>query len=104
MSDGVRVIAVAEGLDTSLPPTLLYDALVTRRDIEMERVRRDAFTDYTMAAFARGAQIEYWDAVEHLYPKAVMDERRRKREIEEETRRQIAMRDAILSRRRHSDG
>ncbi len=104
MSDGVRVIAVAEGLDTSLPPTLLYDALTARCDIEMERVRRDALTDYAMAAVCRGAQMEYWDAVEHLYPKSVMEERRRRREIEEETRRQIAMRDAILSRRRHSDG
>jgi len=89
MSDAVLVIALAEGMDPSLPPQTVSRAVLARASAGQEARRRDALTDFIMAQVARGAQIDYWDAVSHLYTASEMEEIRRRRAEAEERKRQL---------------
>lgn len=83
------MIAVAEGMDPSLPPQTLSRSILARASARREAERRSALTDFVMAEIASGARIEYWDAVSHLYTASEMEEIRRKRAEAEERRRQM---------------
>lgn len=89
LGDAFQVIAVAEGMDPSLPPQTISRAVLARSSARREAERRSALTDFVMAEIASGARIEYWDAVSHLYTPSEMEEIRRRRAEAEERRRQM---------------
>lgn len=94
IGDAIQVIALAEGMDPGLPPQTISRALLARSSARSEDERRSALTDFIMAGIARGAQVEYWDAVSHLYTASEMREiRRRRAEAEERKRQMEAVRD-----------
>lgn len=97
MSDGVREVAVSYGMDASLPAITLYRAIRVRVETEREAMRLQALTMVNVAAFSRGAKMDYWDLVEHLYPDGVVKERRESQRIEQERRRQQEMLDRMMA-------
>lgn len=99
-TDALAVISMAEGM--SGPPQTISKALLARFSARTEAERRSALTDYVMALVASGAQVEYWDAVSHLYTESEMEEiKSRKAEAEERKRQMDAVKDMLdMSRAR----
>lgn len=67
-----------------------------RHRLETERSRRDALTMVNIALLARGADMDYWDIVGHLYPSEFVEKEKRRAEEAEAVRMQTKSMESIM--------
>lgn len=92
MSEGVRTVALAEGMDPDASPVLLYRALRLRRAQTMrtERDRATLLFNLTCFHLAHGKGLTYWDVAGHLYPADFIRKERERAEMERARASQMA--------------
>lgn len=97
LSDAVRVIALAEGMDPDTSPFLLYRALVLRIAEHRELERDRATTLFNLACFhlVHGKDMNYWDVAGHLYPASFVRKQREEIVLNRQRSEQIRTMEAI---------
>ena len=104
----MRQIALAEGMDPSIDPVMLYRAITLRCECRMEEIRRDALTQFNMVLLQLNPKDRtYYDVVGHLYPEDMIRASKERARMEQERIRQLkALEDmrAIADYRRKFNG
>lgn len=67
-----------------------------RHRLETERSRRDALTMVNTALLARGADMDYWDVVGHLYPSEFVEREKRRAAEADAVRQQTKSMESIM--------
>lgn len=67
-----------------------------RHRLETERARRDALTMVNIALLARGADMDYWDVVGHLYPSEFIEREKRRAAEADAVRQQTKSMESIM--------
>lgn len=97
VSDAVRTMALAEGMDPSQPLPLLYRAVELRRATERDRAQEEAALMFNLTCFGivRGKDMTYWDVAGHLYPKDFVRKQKEKMALDRMRAQQIESLEAL---------